>query len=297
MWKRIALLVALPALAYAAPPDGEDDPMAALPAGLVFARDVAYGDTSDAQRLDILYPTDGRPPQPAIVMIHGGGWYTGDKGGVQTARMLRAFADAGFTALSINYRLSDEAPFPAAVEDCKRAIRWVRAHARDYGVDPGRIGVIGGSAGGHLSAMLAVTRPDDGLEGPGYEDQSSAVQAAVPVCPPCDLRVHLSERLKEEADPAVARFLGAGGAALAGRASPISYAHPGAAPMLLVHGTADARVVPAQSEAMAAALAAAGALHELMLVEGGRHGMGIVRSEAEFARVLAFFTKHLAPAK
>lgn len=162
----IRLIGILALLAIAMPRASAQGPTSAsldLPKGLVLTQDVAYGTASKAQRLDILFPEDRAQPRPAIVHIHGGGWHAGDKGGRNTFELMRTFAKAGYVALSINYRMSGEAKFPAAVEDCKLALRWLRAHAPDYGVDPDRIGVIGPSAGGHLSAMLAVTRPEDGL--------------------------------------------------------------------------------------------------------------------------------------
>ncbi|MDZ4858175.1 MAG: alpha/beta hydrolase, partial [Candidatus Hydrogenedentes bacterium] len=125
------------------------------PETVIFIEDIAYGQESERQRLDILHPDDVRQPRPAIVHIHSGGWYTGGKGGEKTFAMLQAFADAGYVAVSIGYRLSGEAVFPAAVEDCKLAIRWLRANADAHGIDPERIGAIGASAGGHLAAMLA----------------------------------------------------------------------------------------------------------------------------------------------
>ena len=267
-----------------------------LPKDMKLVRDVHYGEVSPAQRLDILYRPDAAEPQPAIVHIHGGGWYTGDKGGPITLDMMRRFVEAGYVAVSINYRLSDEMRFPAAVEDCKLALRWLRLHASDYCVDPERIGVIGGSAGGHLSTMLAVTRPEDGLEGGGWAGESSAVQAAVAVCAPMDLREPLTPPPAEEPDPVVVRFLGSAAvvnADAARRASPISYVRKDLPPILLIHGTDDKRVDPGQSKAMASALNAAGAPCELMLVAGGKHGMGIARMDETFARILAFFGRYL----
>ncbi len=267
------------------------------PDGYLFVANVPYGVASEAQRLDILYPPHAERPLPAIVHIHGGGWYLGDKGGDSTLAMMCRFAEAGFVVLSIDYRLSGEATFPAAVEDCKLAIRWLRAHAEQFHVDPDRIGVIGGSAGGHLSAMLAVTRPEDGFDRSGrYQDYSSAVQAAVPVCGPMDLRVPLAPALFSGDDPAVVRFLGgplAKKSEEARRASPITYVRKDLPPMLLIHGSADKRVLVDQSKDFADALAAAGAPYELLVVEGGHHGMAMAREGDGGQRVLRFFVEHL----
>jgi alpha-L-fucosidase len=273
------------------------DPPVRPPDGFVFVANIPYGVVSGAQRLDILYPPNAKHPLPAIINIHGGGWYAGGKGGETTLAMLCRFAESGFVALSIDYRLSDEATFPAAVEDCKQAVRWLRAHATDYNVDPERIGVIGASAGGHLSAMLAVTRPEDEFDRAGrYLEYSSAVQAAAPVCGPMDLCVPLAPQRYPDNDPAVVRFLGGtfpGKLGAARRASPITYVRKELPPILLVHGDADNRVELSQSQKFADALAAAGAPHELLVVKGGGHGMGIARDDAMLARIVAFFRAHL----
>jgi len=269
-----------------------------VPDGFVFKEDIAYGIDSERQRLDILYPENPETPLPAIIHIHGGGWYTGGKGGERTFNMMRTFAEAGFVSLSIEYRLSDEAPFPAGVEDCKSAIRWLRSHAEEYGIDPTRIGALGASAGGHLSAMLAVTGPEDGFDGDEPDSRFSArIQAAVPICAPLDLRVPISDGMFEGDDPVVVRFLGGPLSEkmdAAKRASPITYVKPGLPPLLLVHGTADRRVHISQSEGMAEALEKVSSSCELLPIEGGNHGMGIVRDEPEvLRRVVEFFERHL----
>ena len=237
-------------------------------------------------------------PRPAIVYIHGGGWYLGDKGGASTFQFLRRFAEAGYVTASINYRLSDEAHFPASVEDCKLALRYLRAHAAEYGIETTRVGVIGCSAGGHLSAMLAVTRPEDGLDGAGeYPNESSAVQAAVLICPVTDPSVPFIIPPGEGLDDAVIRYLGgppADQVAAAKRASPMTYVRIGLPPILAVHGLADKRVDPRQSKDLVAALTKAGSPAELILVEGGKHGMGIAQSHDNLERIVKFFDQHLA---
>ena len=268
-----------------------------LPEGHVLDTDVPYGVASDRQSLDILYPMHSPELRPAILMFHGGGWYTGGKGGPRTLAMMCAFAEAGYVALSVGYRLSDEAPFPAAVVDCKRAVRWLREHADQYRVDPAHLAAMGASAGGHLAAMLAVTGEEQEFDDGGYAGKSSAVQAAVLVCAPLDLTVPLFRNPPGGADPAVARFLGvspAGHTEVARRASPLSYVRRDLPPLLLIHGTADERVASSQSEKMAQALQAVGAPHELILVQGGGHGMGIAREPEVFRQILAFLAEHLA---
>jgi acetyl esterase/lipase len=270
-----------------------------VPDGLVFDTDVPYGKQSVRQRLDILYPAESRLPLPVIIHIHGGGWYTGGKGGERTFAMMETFAEAGFVAVSIEYRLSDEAHFPAAVEDCKLAVRWLRAHARRYHIDTGQFAAIGASAGGHLSAMLAVTRAEDGLEGDGgYPDESSALQAAVPVAAPFDLRVPLSLKYEGEDDPVVVRFLGgpiAEHQEAAEKGSPINYVRRDVPPQLIVQGTADMRVDRrTQADPMISALARNGAPYETIFVEGGKHGMGIAREQETLKKIVEFLGRHLA---
>ena len=276
----------------------EDESATDWPHGFKLVCDLAYGDVSAAQRLDMVYPTDSARRLPAIVMIHGGGWRYGGKDGDKTRRMMANFAKAGFVALSVGYRLSDEAVFPAAVEDCKLAIRWLRANASTYGVDPNAIGAIGPSAGGHLSALLAVTRTSDSLEGDGgLNDRSSELQASVAVCGPFDLRIPLTPRLAENDDPLVVSFLGGSlkeKAVAARQASPITYVRRDQPPLLIVHGTADARVDVRQAMAMAEAVKSVGAPSELILVKDGGHGMGIARTENVFSQILAFFQEHLS---
>ena len=115
-------------------------------------------------------------PTPAVLWIHGGGWERGDKNGNSGAQFL---ANAGFVTASLSYRLSGDSPFPAAIEDCKCAIRFLRASALKYGIDPDRIGVSGSSAGGHLAELVATADQGAGLEGAGgWQNLSSKVQAA-----------------------------------------------------------------------------------------------------------------------
>lgn len=271
-----------------------------IAAGMRIETDVPYGAQSPAQVLDILYPAGpGAAARPAVVHIHGGGWYTGGKGGDSTLKLLNTLAENGYVGVSIAYRLSDEAKFPAAVEDCRLALRWLRANAAKYRIDPDQIGAIGASAGGHLSAMLAVAGSEASLDGTGgLAEYSSAVQAAIPVCGPMDLREPLSFKLGLENDDAVMRFLGGTPLALpevARRASPAAYVRAGLPPMLLIHGTEDRRVELVQSTKFAEALKAVGAPVEVIAVEGGNHGMGIARTPEMVARIVAFFDAHLKP--
>lgn len=172
--------------------------------GLTFA---TYGERT--LQLDLYRPADPKKPLPAIVCIHGGGWFKGDRS--KMTGLAEALAKKGFVTVSISYRLSGEASFPAAIEDCKAAVRWLRANADAHGIDPQAIGVTGLSAGGHLAALLATSGEVKELEGQGgHPEQSSSVQACVAMGAQTDLQ---SERIRQLSsrpdDPFYRTFLGA----------------------------------------------------------------------------------------
>ena len=159
-------------------------------------------------RLDLFRPQVRTEPLPAVVCIHGGGWRNGDRGS-QTA-VAQTLAANGYVAVTITYRLRDEAIFPAAIQDCKAAVRWLRANAKRLGVDPERIGATGLSAGGHLAALLATSGGVKGLEGEGGNAEfDSTIQACVACGAQSDLE---SERIQELSrrpqDPFYQGFLG-----------------------------------------------------------------------------------------
>jgi acetyl esterase/lipase len=142
--------------------------------------DIPYAPISKAQKLDIYLPEEGQGPFPVIVAIHGGAFLGCDKGDLQVTPMLEGLA-RGFAVVSINYRMSGEAKFPTLVQDAKAAVRWIHANAVKYGFDPERINAWGGSAGGYLSSMLAVSADEKSFEDPGLGNAgfSSRVKAAV----------------------------------------------------------------------------------------------------------------------
>ena len=138
----------------------------------------SYGERTLA--MDLYRPKDAWGKLPAIVCIHGGGWAKGNR--TSHGKVAQALAARGYVTATISYRLSGEAPFPAAIQDCKAAVRFLRANAGKYGIDSDNIGAIGLSAGGHLTALLATSSGVDALEGDGgHPDFSSAIQAAVPM--------------------------------------------------------------------------------------------------------------------
>jgi acetyl esterase/lipase len=160
-------------------------------------RDVPYAGQSEAQKLDILLPGGGKKPYPVLFLVHGGGFEMGDKSEYRDSYVPQALAK-GYAVVSINYRLSSEAKFPAQIFDAKAAVRYIRADAAKYGFDPARIVALGFSAGGHLAALLGTSGDVPELEDPGMGNagQSSRVNAAVVQAGPLDfLQMDLQHRL------------------------------------------------------------------------------------------------------
>ncbi len=239
--------------------DPEGPPMRrALPASVKVERDLVYARYGAREvKLDLYLPRQPAAGKiPCIVVVHGGGWRSGDKN--RFAHIAGALAAQGFAAACIGYRLLPEVEFPAPVVDCKAAVRWVRAHAAQHGLDPGRIGAIGGSAGGHLVAMLGTSDAVAALEGDGGNaGVSSRVHAVVAMATPADL-TRLGDRQNLGAD-------------LARLVSPVTHVTKSSAPVLLLHGTKDALVPMAQSELLLEKYRAAGASAELVKIDGGVH--------------------------
>lgn len=229
--------------------------------------DVVYAGESPNQRMDIYLPEEGDGPFPVMFHIHGGGFAIGDKRDDHMDTYLR-FLKKGIAVGSIEYRLSGEAIFPAAVLDCREAIRFARAHAEEYRLDGAHIGVIGGSAGGNLSAILGMNLPNGAF--PGEENREFTgdchVNVAIDQFGPVAFDV-MDEQAKSnqvsfvnhnEPDSAESSYLG--GAlptlerAYVAQASPITYINPNMAPLLVQHGQADRLVPCQQSEMLVAAI-------------------------------------------
>src|SRR5687767_8759314 len=176
MKRILSLALALaPALLFVAPAAQGQQP------GGTVLRDVEYATVGDVSlRLDLYLPSDGEGPFPVLVWIHGGGWMEGSKNLAPNSFQVRQTA-RGYAVASINYRLSQQAIFPAQIHDCKAAVRWLRAHAREYNLDPDRVASWGSSAGGHLATLLGTSGDVEDLEGSvgGNLEFSSRVQATV----------------------------------------------------------------------------------------------------------------------
>jgi acetyl esterase len=270
----VALVLALLALAA---------PAGAQPAAEIH-RDIEYG-TANGKRLllDAYVPPAGESRRPAVVMIHGGGWRVGDKASWRPEA--ERLATKGWVAFSVNYRLDEPAVFPAEIEDVQAAVRWVRAHAEEYKVDPARIAAIGESAGGHLAAMLATL-------GTGALDRDARIRVGAAWSPPVDLTALAGSRGAGWIGP----LLGCNQQTCPDRlaqSSPVTHVDGTDAPLYLVSSTEE--LVPlSQSQAMAERLKAAGVEHRLDVYPGNRHALDF-RDDA-WNPTLAFLETHLAGA-
>jgi acetyl esterase/lipase len=269
-------------------------PNTKLPEGIKALTDLEYVPGGhERQKLDLYLPVDAKGPLPVVVWIHGGAWKQGSKDRCPAVPL----ATKGYAVASINYRLSQHAPFPAQIEDCKAAIRWLRAKAKNYQLDPEHIGVWGASAGGHLVALLGTTAGLKELEGNGGNlDQSSKVQAVVYWFGASDLRI-IPER-DTTAQSAIGQLLGGSlkdKKELAALASPVTHVTKDAAPFLIMHGDKDILVAFSQSELLEAALKKAGAEAMLIKVEGAGHGGPQFLNDENKKRIEDFLERHLKP--
>ncbi|MAT71290.1 MAG: hypothetical protein CMJ58_17400 [Planctomycetaceae bacterium] len=244
-------------------------------------RDIAYreGD-SKAWRLDLAMPaavTDEL--RPALVIVHGGGWRGGAKEVDVYQKMMTDYAKKGYVTINVEYRLTGEAPFPACIEDVKCAVRWLRAHAEEYGVDPDRIGAYGHSAGAHLALMLAMVPKSAGLEGDGgWDEYSSGVNVAAAGSPPTELGRDVPMAKTEW--------------------WPIGYISGDHPPLFLIQGGRDNIVRPELTEDFVEKMKAAGADIEYLKIEGDGHGVAYAESlDITDPALEAFFAKHLQPPK
>lgn len=265
------------------------------PANVEFTPDVVYGKAGDVElKLNLARPKnpDQGAKLPCVLVIHGGGWRHGNR--EQHNDITWELARRGYAAATVSYRLVPTAQFPAQINDVKCAVRFLRASAEKYGIDPDRIGAVGFSAGAHLSMLLAVTGKDDNLEGDGGSpEQSSAIQAAVSFFGPTDLA---RDDLPEVVQALVKEFVGsapAPGDEKCRKASPITYVGKGDAPMLLFQGTADRLVPYNQALLMAEAMAKAGVGGRVELLMNADHGWGGEELKRTAEATFAFFAEHL----
>ncbi len=300
MNRKVFLVGIVLALSAAALP-GADQPKAkpkqpaakpSLPPGAQVHRDLEYIPGGHARnKLDLYLPAKADHALPVIVWIHGGAWLGGSKEGCPAV----PFVAKGYAVASINYRLSQHAVFPAQIEDCKAAIRWLRANAEKYDLDPKRIGVWGASAGGHLVALLGTSGGERELEGNGGNlDQSSRVQCVVDWFGPTDFTKMGGSH--DDANSPEARLIGGPiqkNKERAARANPITYVTKDSASFLIMHGEEDKVVPISQSELLDEALRKAGVECTFVRVPGSGHGGPGFNSPENRKRIEDFFEKHL----
>jgi len=263
-------------------------------------RDVKYAEPDGVPLRAEVYVPRGAGPFPGVVVIHGGAWCVGSR--YQLGRAAGEMAAHGYTAVAIEYRLAPKHKFPAQLEDCRTAVRWMRENAGKYKIDPNRIAAFGYSAGGHLAALLGVS-PDEAASGTGIASGtrrtgiasgtrqllSGQVQAVVAGGAPCDL-----EALPADSDM-LAYFLGGTRQAkrdMYRQASPKALITKAAPPMLLFHGEYDLVVPNASSRQMAVALKQAGVTHELFIVPRAGH-VATCYNDAALAASIKFLDRHL----
>lgn len=265
-------------------------------------RDVVYGEAGGQKLLLDVYGANPAFKRPAVIFVHGGAWRSGSKNDFGFAA--RALARQGYVGFSVDYRLLHDGQnrFPAQIDDVQRAVRWVRAHAGDYGVDPARIGALGASAGGHLVALLGTTDTRDNSDA-ALSPYSSRVQCVVDLYGPSDftsaLKLSEQERTASQASPGgqmVQEFLGPlpENADNYRAASPLQHIDQKTVPFLLFHGGKDALVPLGQSQRLDAALRAKGIESKLVVFPEAGHGYQQPALLAQtFAGALEFFNRHL----
>ena len=278
---------------------GQPGPQLPDLAGMTVLRDIEYVPGGhERQKLDLYLPIppEFKPPlRPLIVWVHGGAWLGGSKNPCPALR----FVGRGYAVASINYRLSQHAIFPAQIEDCKAALRWLRANAGLYHLDPNRIGVWGASAGGHLVALLGTTGDVKEFDVGPNTDVSSRVQAVCDFFGPTDftkMSSFPSTMKHDAADSPESKLIGGPiqeNQDKVQRANPITYVTKDDPPFLIVHGDKDPLVPHNQSEILLDTLKKASVEATLYIVPGGGHG-GFKDPQVETI-VTQFFQRHLRP--
>jgi acetyl esterase/lipase len=265
----------------------------AAPPKLTIDQDLAYSKLGSRElKLDIARPAEGDGPFPAVLVIHGGAWRQGNKADVRP--ILPQFVEHGYVAVSPEYRFCPQDAFPAQIHDVKAAVRWLKVNAKKYRIDPDRIGAMGFSAGGHLSLMLGLTTPNDGLEGDvsaGAPD--SRVKAVVNYFGPTDLA---AKDIPDICKPWVKDFLGGSPQDrpdAAAKASPLTFVSKDDAPVLTFQGTKDSLVPYTQAIKLAEAMNSAGVPGRVELILGADHGWGGAEMTRTVNETFGFLDRYL----
>ncbi|MBP7936817.1 MAG: alpha/beta hydrolase [Phycisphaerae bacterium] len=268
--------------------------LALTPANVVVKPDVEYGRVGDISlKLDLYQPRKLERNVPAILLIHGGAWKSGHRS-VYRPYCIK-LAERGYVAATVSYRLSGQAPYPAAVHDVKCAVRWLRANANVLHVDPDRIAAMGGSAGGHLAMMLGYSPKVAELEGDGENSRaSSRVQAVINFYGPTDLTTPFAR-----SQPVVVSFMGGRqyqeAQAMYRQASPLTHLTRDAPPTLILHGTIDDTVPIEQADALATRLKELDVPCEYVRLAGWPHTMDLAQSVSDYCwyKIDQFLARHL----
>jgi acetyl esterase/lipase len=281
-WALLVLLLARPHLAQE-------------PAAVRIEKGISYLPADRKEQADLYLPPsfEARKKYPGVLIIHGGGWTGGKRDAAREINIGTTLASSGYVCMSIDYLLhdpqSDQPCWPQNLRDCKTAVRWMRANRERLRLDPSHIGVIGGSAGGHLSCLVGATQSRDGLDPPGpYAGESCAVSCVVDLYGPVDFSnskdIAALRKTRSEAPDLYKAF------------SVLTYLDKDDPPFLILHGTADTTVPVAQSELLAEALQKHGIEHQLEIVEGAPHTFHLQPKQKDLRPlVLEFFAKHLKP--
>jgi len=276
--------------------------------GFTTVRDIVYAQPDGRELLATLYMPDTPGEEalrPGMVLIHGGGWMFGTR--YQQAYYCRNFARQGYVVMTIQYRMMPKHPFPDCVHDAKAAVRWLRANAHAYRVDPDRIVAFGASAGGHIAAFLGVTNHTNGFEGTENLGPSSHVNAVISLYGAVDLTQYeddsggIATRISKAyiRDFAMRKAESLDGHHPLAHASPITYADEKSPPMVFVHGTKDRLVHFDQSRHFYAKLVSFGVPTDLITVRGKDHGFDYLfwkKRDDIFDKMLTFLEKHNQPA-
>jgi acetyl esterase/lipase len=288
------LLLALPLTFVLAATTTAAQKPPAVPDTVTFEAGIEYTNPDNQHlQLNMARPKAGNGPLPCVVCIHGGGFRAGNRTGYD-GQIIR-LAEKGYVAVTVSYRLAPKYPFPAAVHDTKAAVRWLRANAKKYNIDPDRIGVTGGSAGGTLAQMLGVTSDVKEFEGDGGNpEQSSKVKCVVNVYGANDFTKSYGKSV--DAHEVLPLYLGGNlekARPLHIRSSPLYWVTPNASPTLCIHGTEDKYVAHEQAVWLVDRLKATGIEAELLTLEGAGHGFKGKDLETAEKAMIAFFDKHL----
>lgn len=269
--------------------------------------DLVYATVSDAQKLDLYLPTTGSGPFPVVIMVHGGGFMMGDKADGTGLTGVDQLLAAGYAVASINYRLSSEATYPAQINDAKAAVRFLRANAAKYQLNPNKFGAWGASAGGNLVALLGTTCGVKELEGAelGNADQSSCVQAVIDWFGPIDA-LKMDEQFAGTGCPANHNEASSPESKLVGAAiqtvpdlvattNPMNYITADDVPFFIENGTADCNIPPVQNKNLADALSAVIGADKVTYVslQGAGHGGSQFETTENLNQVISFLDKYL----